>query len=98
MCVQWEEGEAMSVIKVEYDGAYPNLCSGHLVVTIDGKRWEFSSRALSSGGGTDWRSGRVTRGPWTIYEWPEGFPGHLQLLTVEAVNEQVEQGCCGGCL
>ena len=37
-------------IKIEYDGKYPCLCMGHLVVWIDDVKWDFGSYSLSSGG------------------------------------------------
>ena len=37
-------------IKIEYDGAWPNLCRGNLVVYVDETRWDFGSYVLSSGG------------------------------------------------
>jgi len=52
-------------IKIDYDGAYPNLCSGKLTVTVEGseikranKVWSFPSHCMSPGGGihrsADW--------------------------------------------
>lgn len=43
-------------IKIEYDGKYPSLCMGHLIVWIDDVKWDFGKFCLSSGG-------RVTGGP-----------------------------------
>jgi hypothetical protein len=33
-------------ILVEYNSAYPNLCAGKLIVTIDGKKWDFPELGL----------------------------------------------------
>ena len=47
-------------IKIEYDGKFPNLCSGHLKVWIDDVLYDFGIYALISGGHivggshTDW--------------------------------------------
>ena len=88
-------------IKIKYDGAYPNLCSGNLVVTIDGKEWQLPPYCLSSGGGVwfteDWDE-NVDEGEWSISSWPEGFPEKLKTAVEDAVNSQVEHGCCGGCV
>jgi len=88
-------------IQIEYDGEYPNLCSGKLVVAIDGVRYEFPSHCLSSGGSVwfddDWKE-HVESGPWSICEWPQDFPENLKAAVIEAVNENIEYGCCGGCL
>lgn len=90
-------------IKVEYNGAYPNLCRGDLFVIIDSVRWKFPDCALSSGGeicrNEDWDMWAVS-GPWSIEEWPEEFPEdeYLRLNVVEAVNSNICWGCCGGCI
>lgn len=88
-------------IKVSYDGAFPNLCSGTLVVTIDDTEWVFPDYCMSSGGSVsfskDWEE-HVSSGPWEISKWPENFPENLKSSVLEAVNEQVTYGCCGGCV
>ena len=86
-------------IKIEYDGEYPNLCSGHLVVIIDGRRWD--GFHLSSGGSvsfTDEWDEVVEEGDWDITDWPEGFPEHLKASVLEAFNSEIPHGCCGGCV
>ena len=86
---------------VSYDGAYPNLCSGKLIMKLDGKEVVFSSHCLHSGGTVtfddNW-SEEVTQGEWTIFEFPKGFPKELEEVANDLVNENVEQGCCGGCV
>lgn len=53
-------------IKVEYDGAWPNLCRGNLKITIDGVLWDFGCYSLSSGG-------EILRDDdWNM--WPEEGP------------------------
>jgi hypothetical protein len=91
-------------IDISYDGAYPNLCRGHLKVTVRGKVstvWDFGEHALSSEGSVsfddDWQE-HVERGPWHIRQWPDGFPVELKDAVTEAVNDQVDHGCCGGCV
>ena len=37
------------IIKIDYDGEYPNLCSGHLTVYIDDVKYNFPDYCLSSG-------------------------------------------------
>ena len=91
----------MNEIRIEYDGSYPNLCSGKLIVFVDGVKWEFPNHCMCSGGsvsfGDDWQE-EVTSGPWSIDQWPEYFPEELQLSVIDAVNSQVTWGCCGGCV
>jgi len=90
-------------IKVEYDGGYPNLCAGNLRIGINGVWWQFKSRALCSGGSVwfddEW-SEHVERGPWSINDedWPDSFPIQLREAALEAINDQIDHGCCGGCV
>ena len=88
-------------IKIDYDGEWPNLCSGNLVVTIDEKVWAFGKYCLSSGGSVsfddDWNE-NITSGKWSIVNWPEDFPVELQDDVLKAINEEIPQGCCGGCV
>jgi hypothetical protein len=96
------EGIGMSRVSfVSYDGAYPNLCSGQLVLAVDGIAYVFPSYCLSSGGSVsfdeDW-SENVDEGEWSISEWPEGFPEDLKDEATEVVNENISHGCCGGCV
>jgi hypothetical protein len=87
---------------IEYDGAYPNLCSGTLTVTVGPKTWTMD-HVLSSGGSVsfdeDWYE-HVSSGPWSIdrYDLPDDFPKDLVEKLEELVNEEVSQGCCGGCV
>ncbi len=89
-------------IKVEYNGSYPNFCSGDLIVIIDGVSWEFPDHCLRSGGGVslypDEGEDEVWQGEWSISDWPEEFPEELKEVVLDAVNEQVSHGCCGGCI
>ena len=97
---------------VSYDGKYPNLCSGTLKLKIDGKEHTFLY-CLNSGGAVysdeDW-NWRVEQGEWTFdpqisiidhgKSKSEDFnftPEEIGLIN-DLVNENVEQGCCGGCI
>lgn len=86
---------------VSYDGGYPNLCSGVLVLRLDGNLIRFKSHALSSGGSVwfdeHW-SEHVEDGPWSISKFPTNFPEELKAEAVRLVNENVRCGCCGGCV
>jgi len=86
---------------VSYDGEYPNLCSGVLVLDVDGTRWEFPRYAMESGGTVwfddEWRE-HVGHGPWSIAEWPHGFPDDQKEEALDVINENVPWGCCGGCV
>lgn len=84
---------------VSYDGKYPNLCSGTLILKINGKERIFPEYCLHSNGcayidvgGND----HVSKRPWSV-----DIPEDLKEYTVEieeCVNENVGWGCCGGCL
>lgn len=88
---------------VSYDGQWPNLCSGELVLLIDGQTIECGD-CLCSGGWVNHDEEyefTVTSGDWSI-----DFDAvqHLNLtddeknLITDLVNENVPQGCCGGCI
>lgn len=86
-----------------YDGTYPNLCSGTLVISIDDVQFKFKQGALRSGGSVsfdeNW-SENVSSGPWTISEWPKGIPKDKKLrdAIIKLVNDNILWGCCGGCV
>jgi len=88
-------------ITIYYDGKYPNLCSGELIVILNDTPWEFGSHSLVSGGSVwfddDWND-HVTSGEWTIDSWPKDFPEEYKIQTLGAVNSQIGWGCCGGCV
>lgn len=82
---------------ISYDGRYPNLCSGTLVLEIDGViRTDFN---LCSGGrvwfDADWCE-HVESGPWAV-EVPDDLK-HLRHEIEDVVNNNVLWGCCGGCV
>ena len=87
-------------IKVKYDGEYPNLCSGKLILVINGIEWDFGN-CLNSGGSVsfdkNW-SEIVTQGKWSITKYPKDFPKELEGAALDAINSNIEWGCCGGCV
>ena len=91
----------MKLTFISYNGEYPTLCSGRLVLSIDDKPIIFPDFCLSSGGGVsfneEWNE-EVSEGPWAITEWPSEFPEELKSEAVQLVNEHVPFGCCGGCV
>lgn len=84
---------------VSYDGAYPNLCSGTLVLSIDGALVVFPHGSMSSGGSVwfddNWFE-HVDCGPWTV-SVPEKYASISKEID-ECVNANVPHGCCGGCV
>lgn len=91
----------MELTFVSYDGSYPNLCSGQLVLAIDGDPVVFPKYCLSSGGSVsfddNWHED-VQEGEWDISDYPKDFPESLKGMAVSLVNENVPHGCCGGCV
>lgn len=83
---------------VSYDGAWPNLCSGELVLRIEGKEVNLGC-CLCSGGrvrfDSDWCE-HVESGAWSV-DVPEEFAQYADEIT-EIVNDNVPWGCCGGCV
>lgn len=89
---------------ISYDGNYPNLCSGTLVVSIDNNIIS-GEYVLNSGGScyftNNYSDAHVEKGWWTMEtDWlPEEYRTEDVInRIIELVNENVPQGCCGGCL
>lgn len=84
---------------VSYDGEYPNLCSGTLMLSIDGETVEFPKYCMRSGGSVwfddEWHE-HVGCGEWSV-KVPEKY-AHLQNEIEDCVNANVPCGCCGGCI
>ena len=84
-----------------YDGKAPNLCSGTLIMTLDGEDIVFPVQCLYSEGTikkSNKKGEQVIKGPWIVREFPERFPKELEKKAVELINENIPYGCCGGCL
>lgn len=98
---------------VSYTGSYPNLCNGILTLKIDGKEYKFGhsiykepqgdyNKFWSSGGcvtsDENWNFD-VRKGEWIIdvNRIPEEFQKYAAEID-EVFNDNVEYGCCGGCI
>lgn len=82
-----------------YDGQYPTLCMGTLVIVVNGVVYKLND-VLRSGGSCNYReSCGTTIGEWTIVEenLPDELKQHADKIA-RIVNENVELGCCGGCM
>lgn len=88
----------MKLTFVSYNGKYPNLCRGDLVLAIDGKPIRFPSYCLNSTGGICGNLDDTYDGPWEITDYPDDFPEELKAAAVELVNDNIPRGCCGGCI
>ena len=86
---------------ISYDGEYPNLCTGQLIMELDNKKLIFPEYCLKSNGSVtftdDWEE-IVEDGEWNITAFPHNFPAELKELAIELVNDNVRRGCCGGCV
>ena len=78
---------------VSYDGEYPCLCAGTLVLRIDGEIVRLEN-CLESGGFLDDDYNPV-EGDW-IVSLPTEI-NHLKEEITEIVNQNILHGCCGGC-
>ena len=99
----------MDISFISYDGVYPNLCSGVLVLKVNGEERKFGySEGMSkpfwcSGGrgyfSFDWSEAHIYQGDWTVdeYELPDDLRPYAKEI-VDIINENIEHGCCGGCI
>ena len=86
---------------ISYDGRYPNLCRGTLVIEVNGKRYELKYVIQSGGQVTfdeDW-SADIVSGEWYIDsdDLPDELKPYREEIE-EVVNDNIPYGCCGGCI
>lgn len=83
---------------VSYNGEYPNLCSGTLTVKIDGEKIEIPPWYISSGGCVTYNNGDfdIEYGAWKV-DVPESLLEYQEEIE-QVMNENVQFGCCGGCI
>lgn len=82
---------------VSYDGHFPNLCSGTLVLCIDGEKVTFPKYCLTSGGCAyidEYGDENVTSGFWKV-EVPSKYKDYREEIE-RIVNKYIPHGCCGG--
>jgi hypothetical protein len=92
---------------ISYTGKYPILCAGILTLEIDGEPVTFGySRENKPQYPPFWHSGGCTGDDETIItgEWridisalPEQYKKYAVEID-EVFNQNVEHGCCGGCI
>ena len=85
---------------ISYDGKYPCLCMGTLTIKVNGKTYWLNNKMISGGcimRDGDWNMWSEN-GDWEIdlEKYPELEPYKEEITQV--VNDNVEQGCCGGCI
>ena len=87
-------------IEIQYDGKYPCLCMGHLIIFVDGVKYDFDSFRLISGGTTGFTKDGdefVEEGLWDV-DFPDNFPDEFKDDVIREINLKIPHGCCGGCL
>jgi hypothetical protein len=87
------------ILSYEYNGEYPSLCKGKLMVYIEDKKFEFKS-LKSSGSVQKTRKGyKIIQGNWYIDQWPDNFPIELKEFLIYKINNDgiIPKPCCGGC-
>ena len=89
---------------ISYTGRYPCLCSGILTLEIDGKKARFGYGTLNDpfwtpGGGLNPNYEGAYQGEWKIDvdRIPEEYRKYATEID-KVFNENVEWGCCGGCI
>jgi hypothetical protein len=112
MLINKNNNENIHVKFVSYTGSYPNLCSGVLTLEIDGIEYTFgnSYKKPKSDFNAFWTTGGCVSSDknWNFHvghdEWkidvndiPEQFRKYATEIDDE-FNNNVEYGCCGGCI
>lgn len=82
---------------LSYDGKYPCLCMGVLSIRVNGEI-RFLQNVLYSGGYITNNYEDVVKGPWEVDldDYPDLEPYKEEITDV--INENIEHGCCGGCI
>ena len=82
---------------VEYTGKYPNLCNGELILKIDDEIVEID-KGFISGGWYDMDAEIIIKGPWRFIDTYENFTEEEMEHITKLMNDNIPQGCCGGCI
>ena len=89
---------------ISYTGKHPNLCFGILTLQIDGKKARFGYGTLNdsfwvSGGGLNPNYEGAYQGEWKIdvNRIPKEYRKYATEID-KVFNENIEWGCCGGCI
>jgi hypothetical protein len=86
---------------LKYNAPEYCYCRGILNCDIDGKHYTFDKPFWESGGSVSWSDGvdHVTQGDWQLNETyiPEEITKEIAIELIEAMNDYLPKGCCGGC-
>lgn len=73
------------------------LCGSTVVLKINDQEIEFH-RILGSGGSVSWGDeDEINIGPWCVGNLPEYLEKYEDEIT-KVINDNVDWGCCGGCI
>lgn len=84
---------------VSYNGTFPNLCHGTLIIKVDGEEVSLKNYLCSGGQcgfDKDWVE-HIETGDWKICQLPDDLEQYKDEI-LKVVNENVPHGCCGGCI
>jgi hypothetical protein len=86
---------------IDYDGEYPCLCFGTLKIKVDGKEYNLEHVMISGGAvyaTEDYSDMWAEQDDWklNLSSYPELEPYKEEITKL--VNDNVEKGCCGGCI
>lgn len=87
----------MAIKFVSYDGEFPNLCSGTLVLEVDGVERSVNNALLSTGC-INWKDDTVTEGDWVLSAHAPQWMWDRKEEVLAVVNANARKGCCGGCI
>lgn len=85
---------------ISYDGVYPCLCMGTLKIEVNDKLYSLDYCLVS--GGSIWFDENwdehINYGEWSLDlgEYSELEPYREEITKL--VNENIPEGCCGGCI
>lgn len=87
----------MAIKFISYDGKFPNLCSGTLVLEVDGVE-RSAQYVLLSTGCINWREDTVIKDDWALSAHAPQWMRNREKEVLAVVNANVPKGCCGGCI
>jgi hypothetical protein len=97
----------MKIKFVSYDGAYPNLCGGTLVMVINNKKYKFGEEKNLLPSFWTSTGGIAHSGDWALYinkndlkDYPEEIRDiEIFEKMIDLMNEKIEEKpCCSGCI
>lgn len=89
---------------ISYDGKYPTLCGGTLILDIDNKEYWFTNCLISTGNSNfnNIDDYIVIKNKWKFNtDYNSNYQDELSSNDIniieQLINDNIEWGCCGGC-